>query len=137
VRQKRFRDKQKQLVKVSVTDSNALRNTEEKRGEEIRVDKEKKGARVGLDDLAVYHIADWLAEKRKGGAYINHDPQMVLDGFRDYCQANGKKYVDYIAAYRNAFGWERFAPKQSQYSKSTENQKLANVRVIGGPNGQS
>lgn len=76
--------------------------------------KERKGkdARVSLEDLSVEHIADWLNEKRKEGMYKNHDPNVVIEGFKDYCISNGKEYKDYIAALRNAFGWERFAPKE-------------------------
>jgi hypothetical protein len=87
-------------------------------GKEGKGREGKGGAgEIGLDDLRIDHIAEWLAEKRKGGAYINHDPQAVLDGFKDYCRANGKRYKDYVAAYRNAFEWERFAPKQTPKSK--------------------
>lgn len=70
-----------------------------------------KDARVSLEDLSVDHIADWLKEKRREGMYIHHDPKLVLEGFRDYCISKGKEYKDYVAAYRNAFDWERFGPK--------------------------
>jgi hypothetical protein len=81
--------------------------------------KEGKGRepRVTLEDLSIEHIADWLAEKRKKGIYVNHDAKAVIDGFKDYCLANGKIYIDYVAALRNAFSWERFAPKAGSHKK--------------------
>jgi len=70
-----------------------------------------KDARVTLEDLSVEHISDWLMQKRSEGMYKNHDPKLILEGFKDYCISNGKEYKDYPAALRNAFCWERFAPK--------------------------
>lgn len=67
--------------------------------------------KVSLAELSVDHIAEWLARKRGAGKYARHDEHFVLEQFRDYCTSKGKKYDDYIAAYRNAFEWDRCQPK--------------------------
>jgi len=67
--------------------------------------------KISLAELSTDHVADWLAQKRSEGRYLNHDAKFVLEKFKDYCQSNGKKYSDYIAAYRNSFDWEKFQPK--------------------------
>lgn len=85
-----------------------------------RKGKEEEGkgyARKGLDDLSVDDVKDWLEEKRKAGQYLNVNPAEVLDGFKDYCLSKGKTYSDYVAAYRNAFGWERFSKPQTPQRK--------------------
>lgn len=70
-----------------------------------------KTPKISLDELSVTHISQWLAEKRHSGKYLNHDPEFILEKFRNYCQAKGKKYTDYVAAYRNAFDWESLQPR--------------------------
>jgi uncharacterized protein YdaU (DUF1376 family) len=83
---------------------------EHNRTEHKKEKKENKTrARVALDDLTVDHISDWLAKKRAEGYYLNHDETFILEKFKDYCKSKGKKYDDFIAAYRNSFDWERFA----------------------------
>lgn len=66
--------------------------------------------KVSLDDLSIGHILPWLSEKQREGKYTNHKPDFILEKFKNYCQANGKKYSDYVAAYRNAFDWESCQP---------------------------
>ncbi len=78
-------------------------------GETIVSPKIKK---IGIDDLSVDHISDWLAEKRTQGKYTHHDENFILERFKDYCKSKGKRYNDYIAAYRNAFEWDSCQPKQ-------------------------
>lgn len=69
-----------------------------------------RNPKVTLQDLNISHIADWLKEKRSDGKYVNHDEKQVLEKFKNYCQAKGKRYSDYVAAYRNAFDWESCQP---------------------------
>lgn len=76
--------------------------------------------KVTLEVLTVEHIKDWLAEKRATGKYLNHDENTVLEGFKDFCRSNGKRYSDYVAALRNAFDWERFAPGRKSGSSQPE-----------------
>jgi hypothetical protein len=64
--------------------------------------------KVSLEDLSVAHIADWLIERRRQGFYTSTNPNEVLEVFKNYCISKGKTYADYTAAYRNAFGWDRF-----------------------------
>lgn len=78
---------------------------------ELDIELEKKKVikkKITLQELSVGHVQEWLVAKRKEGKYIFHDEHQVLEVFKDYCLAKGKKYSDYIAAYRNAFEWERF-----------------------------
>jgi len=76
---------------------------------------------VGLEELTVSHIAEWLTEKRGQGRYLNHDPAFVLEKFRDYCKSKNKRYTDYVAAYRNAFDWERCQPEGKTYANTGGN----------------
>jgi hypothetical protein len=69
-----------------------------------------RNPKVGLAELSAGHVAEWLAEKRAEGRYVQHDAAFVLEKFKDYCKSKNKKYDDYIAAYRNAFDWERCQP---------------------------
>lgn len=81
----------------------------------------EKPKRITLEALAVEHVADWLKQKRAEGKYLSHDENAVLEGFKDYCVANGKRYTDYVAAYRNAFEWERFSSvKKNGFVKAHE-----------------
>ena len=70
----------------------------------------KKAPKVSLAELSVEYIRDWLTEKRVQGKYLLHDEHFVLDQFKNYCQAKGKRYADYVAGYRNAFEWDRCQP---------------------------
>lgn len=79
----------------------------------------KRVEKVSLEELSVDHISGWLAKKRCEGKYLDHDEYFILEQFTGYCQANGKKYDDYIAAYRNAFEWDRCQPKLSAGAKPT------------------
>ncbi len=88
--------------------------------------------RIGLEDLSVDHIADWLARKRAEGKYLRHDEHFVLEQFKDYCTSKGKTYVDYIAAYRGAFEWDRCRPRpQHQHQLRPGNAALGQAARPG------
>lgn len=70
--------------------------------------------KVSLDELSTNHILEWLSKKRAEGKYIHHNEFFILERFKDYCLSKGKKYNDYIAAYRNAFEWDTCQPKQQK-----------------------
>lgn len=85
-----------------------------------------KKPKVSLNELSVDHIADWLAQKRSEGRYIDHDPYLVLEKFKDYCKSKGKKYADYKAAYRGAFDWDKCQPtKAGKPTWRSEGERLA------------
>lgn len=63
-----------------------------------------------LEEVSIEHIEKWLREKRAAGLYQDVDENLVLENFKDYCLAKGAKYVDYVAAFRNAFKWENSHP---------------------------
>ncbi|MEM7716531.1 MAG: hypothetical protein AAF349_23695 [Cyanobacteria bacterium P01_A01_bin.68] len=106
---------------LHVTECNAL---DKRREEEIRGDKKKKDTskevskkaskiskpKISLEELSTDHIRDWLAEKRSEGKYRQHDAENILELFKNYCKSTGKEYKDYVAAYKNAFTWERSSP---------------------------
>jgi len=77
-----------------------------------------KKQQVALEELSVDHITEWLTEKRMHGEYLSHNPLRVLEIFKDYCRSNGKKYKDFVAAYRNAFDWERCRPSPQTTQKT-------------------
>jgi hypothetical protein len=77
-----------------------------------------KAEKVSLQELSTEHIAEWLNQKRALGKYLCHDEFSILERFKDYCLSKGKKYNDYIAAYRNAFEWDTSQPKGTQPAKS-------------------
>lgn len=78
-----------------------------------RVEVKLVSKKITIDQLSVSHVSDWLNEKRSKGQYLNHDPDFILEKFKDYCRAKGKKYSDYIAAYRNSFDWQSCQPKNN------------------------
>lgn len=69
--------------------------------------------RVTLKDLGVHHIAEWLDKKRVAGIYTNVDEHLLLEMFKDYCLSKNPDYKDYVAAFRNAFGWKSVPYKQT------------------------
>jgi len=73
--------------------------------------KKTKAKKVSLSELSVDHNKDWLAKKRREGKYIHHDENAILETFKNYCESKGKKYENFIAAYRNSFEWDRSQPK--------------------------
>lgn len=83
--------------------------------------------KISLDELSVTHISQWLSEKRHSGKYLDHDPVFILEKFKNYCQAKGKKYTDYVAAYRNAFDWESVQPKIAKTSPQQTSKWSDNV----------
>jgi len=77
-----------------------------------RQNKEKKEKKkISLNDLSVDHIRDWLDKKRSEGKYLNHDEHFILEQFKDYCEANGRTYKNYVAALHRAFTWDTCQPK--------------------------
>ena len=72
-----------------------------------------KKAKVDLNNLSVNHIQEWLSKKRTQGKYLHHNEHDILETFKNYCLSKGKKYENYIAAYRNAFDWERCQPSKA------------------------
>lgn len=76
---------------------------------------------VALADLTVDHVAEWLAEKRSTGRYRDIDEHALLEKFKDYCLARNPKYRDFVAAFRNSFGWES-APRTGK-NNGTHQQK--------------
>ncbi len=70
-----------------------------------------KTPKTTLEELSTDHIKDWLWQKRLEGRYILHKENEILETFKNYCQSKGKIYADYIAAYKNAFDWDRCQPK--------------------------
>jgi len=99
---------------ATCTTLSPIRETEgETEKEEERETHTPRARRVSLDGLSVDHIAEWLARKRVQGKYISHDEHFVLEQFKDYCKSKGKRYEDYIAAYRGAFEWDRCQPRRA------------------------
>ena len=105
------------LEKVLADDSGCLQMIADARPEtETETETEKNKTKVlskkiSLDELSVDHIAQWLMEKRTIGKYLCHDEHYILERFKDYCRSKGKRYNDYVAAYRNAFEWDTCQPK--------------------------
>jgi uncharacterized protein YdaU (DUF1376 family) len=69
----------------------------------------------GLEKLSVDDIAQWLNGKRASGKYLMIDEYRLLEMFKDYCMSKGKRYKDYVAAYRNAFEWHN-APRKGDHN---------------------
>ena len=61
--------------------------------------------KVSLEELSVDHVMPWLMDKRAAGLYTTIDEHRLLEKFKDYCQSKGKRYKNYVAAFRNAFEW--------------------------------
>ena len=85
---------------------------------ETETDLSTREEKISLEKLSVDHIGEWLAEKQTQGQYIHHDPEDVLEIFKNYCKSTGKEYQDYVAGYKNAFTWERCAPQHKQGKSS-------------------
>lgn len=92
-------------------------------------EEKKKKKKVSLAELTTSHIKDWLAEKRIQGKYIFHDEDYILEQFKNYCEAKGKKYENYIAGYRNAFEWEKCQPKTG--SRDDKHQRTLEAAARG------
>lgn len=112
---KRHKEKERYKSKQSVSKKPACRKSAEQeqsmRADKIRLDKireDKKKSikeKISLNELSIEHIQDWLAKKRVGGKYLTIDEYALLEKFKDYCSANGRRYKDYVAAFRNSFEW--------------------------------
>lgn len=134
-RVRKLREKNKTLPKrernVTVTppDTDTDSDTEVKK--ETNVSKKT----VCLNDLSVDHIRDWLVEKRNSGKYMNYNEHEILEKFKGYCHANGKRYKNYIAAYRNAFDWDNVRkqyeskPSSDKYQRSLEAAARGHMRA--------
>jgi hypothetical protein len=72
--------------------------------------RESDGKIRKLEDLNVELILPWLTAKQSEGRYIGYDPKHVLEQFTNYCLAKNPDYDDYLAAYRNAFEWDKCRP---------------------------
>lgn len=90
---------------------------------ETEADNNKKGGeekktKIGLKELSVDHISEWLEGKRAGGKYLTIDEHRLLEMFKDYCTSKGRTYKDYIAGFRNAFEWSN-APRKGEENAKT------------------
>jgi len=105
--------------------------------------EKKRRPKISLDELSVEHIREWLADKRITGSYMNCDEHLVLEKFKNYCLSKGKKYEDYVAAYRNAFEWDsnkstgnskqgKRASKSDDYDSALEEGLVGTVSGQGG-----
>lgn len=90
-----------------------------------------KPPKVGLDDLSVDHVKDWLAMKRMEGRYLQHDEFFVLEYFKNYCKSKGKRYADYIYAYRNAFEWNYCQPRTTANYQPTKTDRAREAVLEG------
>lgn len=118
VRQRRFRNKQKQGDGTPVTDRNALRNTDKS-----RLEKKERGSRFTLTQLPDEWKEFCLAERK------DLNPENLFQGFRDYWVAvSGSKGVklDWFATWRN---WCR-AQKSQQSTLQRYTEKKSNVKVL-------
>lgn len=70
-----------------------------------------KPKKVGFDDLTVDHVRPWLSQKRAQGKFLNVDEDAALEMFKDYCRSSGRKYKDFVAAFRNCFSWNNVPKK--------------------------
>ena len=124
-RVKRFRNtKRNNIVTPPDTDTDT---------EQIKNKKTKaKKTKVSLDELSVNHIQEWLAKKRVEGKYIHHNEHDILETFKNYCISKGKKYENFIAAYRNAFEWDRCQPKSGINSNERKLSKHERARIALG-----
>ena len=83
-------------------------------------EKINKKEKVSLDNLSLDHVKDWLTTKRVAGKYLTIDEHRLLEKFKDYCRGNGKRYKDYVAAFRNAFEWQNAPTKGEINGRSTQ-----------------
>jgi len=72
---------------------------------EQRRDRGKKKS-IGIDELSISDIQDWLDEKRLNGLYTQVDELAQLEKWRNWCKSKGKTYKDYRSALMNSFSWE-------------------------------
>jgi len=87
-----------------------------------------KKKQVTLEELSVNHVQEWLAKKRIEGKYLHHDEQAIIETFKNYCESKTKeggkpRYENFIAAYKNAFDWDRCQPKTQGGGKLSKHQR--------------
>lgn len=99
-------------------------NTNTKRAREKSASREEKIEALSLND-----ISGWLAEKRANGRYLTIDEQALLEMFKDYCRAKKPKYVDFVAAFRNAFNWENAPTKGNKHGVSSPASKTDRAKA--------
>ena len=87
--------------------------------------KKTKVKKVSLPELSVNHVKDWLVKKRMQGKYTHHNEHDILETFKNYCESKGKTYENYIAAYRNAFEWDRCQPKAAEKLSKHKRARIA------------
>ena len=85
--------------------------------------------KVTLDELSTSHVSQWLAKKRLLGKYVNHNESDILETFKNYCESKGKKYENFIAAYRNSFEWERNQPKANTITPKLSKHQRARIAL--------
>lgn len=90
-------------------------------------------AKVTLETLSVFHVSDWLAEKRTQGKYLTINESALLEYFKDYCRAKNPKYKDYVAAFRNSFNWQN-APTKGKGNENTGRPPTARERTLAAAN---
>lgn len=98
-----------------VTPPDSDTDTDIKKGKELPSGSSKKPAtqKIGLDDLTVGHIEEWLSGKRASGIYVDIDENELLEYFKNYCRSSGKTYKDYRAAFQIAFTWGKCGRTQT------------------------
>ena len=115
--------KKQAMLKQSESESESELNTE------LESSKKPKAKKVSLSDLSVNHVRDWLAKKRTQGKYIHHNEHDILETFRNYCESKEKQgkplYENYIAAYKNAFEWDRCQPKAAPKLSKHQRARIA------------
>jgi len=89
-----------------------------------RQDKEKditkvisKKEKIGVENLRIEDVQDWLTQKRVSGKYLLIDEYGLLEMFKDYCRSKNPKYTDYVAAFRNSFNWKNAPTTGNQNGK--------------------
>ena len=107
---------------VQQTDTN---NNVNNKNNVNNVNKQK----VTLEELSTSHVSQWLAKKRLLGKYVNHNESDILETFKNYCESKGKKYENFIAAYRNSFEWERNQPKANTITPKLSKHQRARIAL--------
>jgi uncharacterized protein YdaU (DUF1376 family) len=94
--------------------------------EDTNVSSKKKS--VTLDELSLDHVRDWLDQKRANGMYLTVDEKRLLEMFKDFCIAKKPKYKDFVAAFRNSFGWNNTPKKGMKHEANSR--KLTSEDIL-------
>lgn len=130
LRQKRYRDNKRNNRNATVT--SRLPDSDTDTDKDIKDNTKVLSKKIGLDELSVEHISEWLAKKRGMGKYLNHDEYFILEQFKQYCQAKGKRYADFTAGYRNAFEWDKCQPKLTSSGIKPNKDDRAKAAIMRG-----